>query len=102
MRPIKVTVANYRSISEPVSFLVDSGQTAFTGPNNSGKSSLLRLFIECREIWNFFQTNEFIVRAHDRRAHGIGLQYVLDQQDPYNSRTKADAQIDIELCDSFA
>jgi energy-coupling factor transporter ATP-binding protein EcfA2 len=48
---IAITVAGYRpfALDRRVSFELQDGLTAFVGPNNAGKSSILRLFHELRE-----------------------------------------------------
>jgi predicted ATPase len=49
---VEVTVSNYRCFSDkPVRFALKKGLQAFVGVNNSGKSSLLRLFYELRNIF---------------------------------------------------
>ncbi|MDP8212118.1 MAG: AAA family ATPase [Candidatus Zapsychrus exili] len=55
MQNVKLTVKNYRCFSEenPVSINIDKGFTSFIGPNNSGKSSILRLIYEIRSILNY-------------------------------------------------
>src|SRR5262249_35225147 len=49
----KLIVRNYRCFQEPARLVVTKGFTAFTGANNSGKSSLLKFFLEFRHL---FQT----------------------------------------------
>jgi len=46
-------IKNYRCFSReaPAEICIRDGFTAFVGPNNSGKSSLLRLFYELRNIF---------------------------------------------------
>jgi AAA15 family ATPase/GTPase len=49
---VEVTVSNYRCFSDsPVRFALRRGLQAFVGVNNSGKSCLLRLFYELRNIF---------------------------------------------------
>jgi hypothetical protein len=50
---VKLTVQNYRCFSEasPASFEVRDNFTAFVGPNNAGKSTLLRMFYELRALF---------------------------------------------------
>ena len=52
---VDITLENYRCFSQqhPAKIEMRPGLTAFVGPNNSGKSSLLRFFYEFRP---FFQT----------------------------------------------
>ena len=50
---IDMKIKNYRCFSReaPAEICIRDGFTAFVGPNNSGKSSLLRLFYELRNIF---------------------------------------------------
>lgn len=49
---VEITISNYRCFSEtPVRFALTKGLQAFVGVNNSGKSCLLRLFYELRNIF---------------------------------------------------
>jgi predicted ATP-dependent endonuclease of OLD family len=50
--PWKITVKNYRSFSEEKPIVIDLSQpvTALVGPNNSGKSSVLKFFWEFRSL----------------------------------------------------
>jgi len=49
---IKFTIQNYRCFGDkPIEFVLKRGITAFIGANNSGKSTLLRFFFECRPLF---------------------------------------------------
>ena len=54
---VQLTVKNYRPFSrvEPLRFRLRNGFTAFVGANNSGKSSILRMFFELRGLFQIFQ-----------------------------------------------
>jgi ABC-type cobalamin/Fe3+-siderophores transport system ATPase subunit len=47
-----LTIKNYRCFQKPATISIRNGLISFIGTNNSGKSSLLRFFYECREIFN--------------------------------------------------
>src|SRR5258707_3457418 len=53
IQTVKITLANYRCFADtdPLRMEFTSGFTALVGPNNSGKSSLLRFFIENRPLF---------------------------------------------------
>jgi len=57
----KFTIKNYRCFSEedPLEFNFKDGFTAFIGPNNSGKSQILKFFYEFRNIWKLFFNRNF-------------------------------------------
>jgi len=50
---VQIEVKNYRCFedSEPLRFQIKRGAVAFTGPNNAGKSLILRFIYEMRNIW---------------------------------------------------
>lgn len=50
---IEITLKNYRcfSDSKPAIFSFEKGITGFVGPNNSGKSTILKFFYEFRDIF---------------------------------------------------
>lgn len=51
---LDVTLSNYRCFSDerPATIELRKGLTAFLGPNNSGKSALLRFFYEFRQLFD--------------------------------------------------
>lgn len=56
-RPIPITVSGYRCFgnSNALSFVLADGMTALVGPNNAGKSAVLRLFYDLRDVANRFK-----------------------------------------------
>jgi energy-coupling factor transporter ATP-binding protein EcfA2 len=56
---VDLTIKNYRCFPDhkPARFAINSGFTAFVGPNNSGKSSLLRFFYELRSVFDALPPN---------------------------------------------
>lgn len=50
---MEITIKNYRCFEDtkPVTIEIKDGFTAFIGPNNSGKSTLLRFFYEFRHLF---------------------------------------------------
>src|SRR5690348_1964126 len=55
-----LTIKNYRCFAdeEPARISVRPGFTAFLGPNNAGKSTMLRLFYELRTLFEMAGTVE--------------------------------------------
>lgn len=49
----RLTVKNYRCFTDenPLDFEFNEGFTALVGPNNSGKSSFLKMFYEFKNLW---------------------------------------------------
>lgn len=54
MQPVRLTVKNYRCFPDthPLRLDIGPGFESFVGINNAGKSSILRLFWECGEIFS--------------------------------------------------
>ncbi|MBD1914845.1 MULTISPECIES: ATP-binding protein [Cyanophyceae] len=57
---IKVSIKNYRCFSDlqPAAFRIKAGFTSFVGPNNSGKTSLLKFFYEVRALFKLLSSKE--------------------------------------------
>lgn len=57
---VDLTIKNYRCFSQsrPIRLSLQDGVTAFVGPNNAGKSSLLRFFYEFRKFFQFFPRDQ--------------------------------------------
>lgn len=55
----KITISNYRGFSQenPVTIDLTKGDVSFVGPNNTGKSSLLKFFYEFRSIFSWVLEN---------------------------------------------
>ena len=55
MADFDVTIKNYRCFEDarPASIRIGKGLTALIGPNHVGKSALLRLFYELRNVWSW-------------------------------------------------
>jgi ABC-type multidrug transport system ATPase subunit len=54
---IEITVKNYRCFQRPATFRLAHGITAFLGPNNSGKSTILRMLHELRDLFSIASNN---------------------------------------------
>ena len=62
MSTFHVTAKNYRCFEDttPLRFSIQDGFIALVGPNNSGKSSCLKLFYEFRSIWESIQNSQHL------------------------------------------
>lgn len=65
MLDLKLTIKNFRCFSDadPVQIDIRSGVTAIVGPNNAGKSSLLRMFFELRDLFRRSSRDTSFVQA---------------------------------------
>lgn len=76
MVDVLITIKNYRCFSDenPLSFNLRNGDTAFLGPNNSGKSSILKFFYESRPVWNYLlDIHNLDNLLRNNGNHSVGL-----------------------------
>src|SRR5215213_3164712 len=92
-----VEIKNYRGFSdeEPVVLSVSPGFTAFVGPNNSGKSSLLRFFYEMRTVFDLFQHRNGLdsIRSSDKALIDFSPLGVEDKEEVFHDGNERDLQI---------
>ena len=86
MDKLSITIKNYRCFSDasPVTIEMGKGFTALVGPNNSGKSSLLKLFYELKEFWNTLQNPPNILELLHGLTLGASFHEVYDQQEVFS------------------
>lgn len=104
---IELVVKNYRCFddSSPLRFTVGNGAVAFVGPNNSGKSAVLRFIYETRQIWNNFAGKpvDFIGDLFTLSRGGskeIGFHGVLDQTEIFTNSNERPLTIDFKISNS--
>src|SRR2546430_17725664 len=93
---LDITIKNYRCFpqSRPARLTIGPGVTAFLGVNNSGKSSLLRLFFELRNLFGYLSNaNGNLLAALRGNPQGANLQGLLDSREIFPRRNTADAEI---------
>lgn len=81
MLDLTLTIKNFRCFddSDPAQLTLKSGVTALVGPNNAGKSSLLRMFFELRGLFALVAGTPGAVQAWLRGQNaGFGLAGVPD------------------------
>ena len=103
----KFTIKNYRCFSEedPLRFELRSGFTAFLGPNNAGKSFMLKFFYEFRPIWGLFLSQDHFNGLLGGRNYSADFTNIVDKGDVFYKFSKRDIQIEIEVSEiklSFA
>lgn len=80
---VELTIKNYRCFPDarPAHFILRKGFTALVGPNNSGKSSLLKFFFELRPLFQIFsQPTHTIVQI--LQADGPEISFPASVWDP--------------------
>ena len=97
---MELTIKNYRSFADakPARLILRPGFTALVGPNNSGKSSLLRFFYEFRPLFTQLSDPSTVLLGLQQNRQGLGTPAsVLDQQELFSDTNSRDLQIDLKL-----
>src|ERR1044072_4431367 len=57
MADFDITLKKYRCFEDarPATIRIGKGLTALIGPNHAGKSALLKMFFELRNVWSWFR-----------------------------------------------
>jgi predicted ATPase len=97
---IQLTIKNYRCFPDetPLRFDLTQGFTAFVGANNSGKSSLLRLFYEIRALFSqLTNINQLVVLSRGQPQGFPFAPSVTDANDFFSNVNGRDAEINFEF-----
>jgi energy-coupling factor transporter ATP-binding protein EcfA2 len=98
MIDFKLTVKNYRCFDDSNPLIVEIGSdfTALVGPNNSGKSSFLKFFVEHRVLWGALANGlEQFLRTP--QATQASINAVSDPLEIFSNSNNRDIFIDLEL-----
>jgi ABC-type cobalamin/Fe3+-siderophores transport system ATPase subunit len=95
---VEIAVSNYRCFSDvPARFELKKGLQAFVGVNNSGKSCLLRLFYELRNVFAAM-CNQNAVFSSLSAPQGSGLMpMVKDPNEIFCDRNERDVVVGFEM-----
>lgn len=100
----KIVLRNYRCFSDvsPGIFEIGKGFTSFIGPNNSGKSTILKFFFEVRHVLNSFGTirngplsSGFF--SQDAAHFGVFPSPITDQAEVVFETAESNCQFEIHL-----
>ena len=97
MNEVKITVKNYRCFSDtqPARFVLKNGLTSFIGVNNAGKSSVLKIFYEFRDLFVKSSTSHFLfVNNGD---HPNFPDEIDDPQEVFNNENNRSMKIEFEF-----
>src|ERR1043166_4991605 len=96
---LRLTIKNYRCFSDqyPAVFEYRRGFTALVGPNNSGKSALLRLIYEHQPLWQHLHNAGWLSAvSRNPQESGFGARGVVDAQEIICDFTKRPVEINAE------
>ena len=98
MLDLKLTIKNFRCFADsaPVQLSLKSGLTAFVGPNNAGKSSLLRLFYELRDVFVRLVNRSDLGPLSRGEASGFNFRGVPDPVAIFHDRNERKMTLRIE------
>jgi hypothetical protein len=95
---LEVTVSNYRCFSDkPVRFALRDGLQSFVGVNNSGKSCLLRMFYELRNIFAHMAPPQQLWQAMGTTLAYSAMPMVKDQDEIFCDRNTRDLTIGFDM-----
>jgi AAA domain, putative AbiEii toxin, Type IV TA system len=96
---VEISLQNYRCFPEhhPAKFRIGPGFTAFVGPNNSGKSTLLRFFYEFRNLFLNIGNPNFLRPLLIGQGRSIVLADVVDSQEVFSRENDLSIELRIKL-----
>jgi energy-coupling factor transporter ATP-binding protein EcfA2 len=97
---VNLTVKNYRCFPDerPLRLALKPGFTSFIGTNNSGKSSILRLFYEFRDLFNRLRDLSVLVALSRGAGQSFSLpESVSDANDLYCNGNGRDLELEFEF-----
>ncbi|WP_211608222.1 hypothetical protein, partial [Paraburkholderia nemoris] len=100
MAKYQFTVKNYRCFSDasPARFVISRGMTSLLGVNNSGKSALLKMFQELRNVWGSALGYQGLGGNNVFDAQFV---YVLDPAEVFCDMNERPMSIEIEILDEI-
>ncbi|MFA6013643.1 MAG: AAA family ATPase [Gallionellaceae bacterium] len=99
MKKTQITIKNYRCFDDahPARIEIDNGIISFTGPNNSGKSSLLKMFREFRNIWQELSTPALIVLFAASKRISFSTEFINDPLEIFSDSNSRAISIEFEI-----
>lgn len=94
-----LTISNYRCFAAeaPVRLEMRPGMTSLIGPNNSGKSTILRLFYELRSLFVEFNNNQTLVNLGRGQPRAINPTGIGDPLEIFHNRNRLPVRLEIRL-----
>src|SRR5262245_61559786 len=99
---VQVTLSNYRCFSDaqPLRLPLHHGFTALVGPNNTGKSSILKFFYEFRTLWGIFGPNGDFFNLLRGGDSNVATQGTVDPEEVFCDRNDRVLTIRLDLPNS--
>ena len=97
---VEITLKNYRCFpdSSPARIRVRNGFIALVGPNNVGKSSLLRFFVEFRPLFDQLKNgSSLFITALKGQNNSTPLASVIDPQEIFSNTNSRDLSIEFKF-----
>jgi ABC-type multidrug transport system ATPase subunit len=96
---LQIRVKNYRGFEDgtPLLITIGKGFTTLVGPNNAGKSSLLKMFYELRSLWSELSTGNDFLELFKGNHRGLRPQGVNDQCEVFCDFNTRDIEIELTL-----
>lgn len=103
MKKTRLTIKNYRCFDDthPARIEIDNGIISFIGPNNSGKSSLLKMFREFRNVWRELATPQSFAGRVKENRYSTPLDFINDQLEIFSDSNERPLSIEIEIVDEL-
>jgi ABC-type branched-subunit amino acid transport system ATPase component len=97
VHPITVTARNYRCFgdAQALRLTIDRGFTALVGPNDAGKSAVLKLFHELRPVWVHL-ANAHVWASQPFPNYAGGLHGITDAREIFHDANGRDIVITVE------
>ncbi len=96
---VDLTIKNYRCFGDehPARIAVRDGFTAIIGVNNSGKSTLLKMLYEFRDVFKKLSNGKTLTDAlNGLQAFGV-VAPALDKTEFFHNGNRRDLTIDLEI-----
>ena len=87
MTYFRLTIKNYRCFTDenPLVIEFNEGFTALVGPNNSGKSSFLKMFYEFKNLWNTLIQGQTILNLFNGASISVNYQETSDNTEIFSN-----------------
>lgn len=97
MSYFRLTVKNYRCFTDenPLVIEFNDGFTALVGPNNSGKSSFLKMFYEFKNLWQILTQEQAILNLVNGDAQPTSYMEISDQTEFFSNSNERPLSLEL-------